>query len=398
MSSCEPGLRILHVFRAPVGGLFRHVLDLAREQSARGHAVGMITDSLTGGETAERQIAAIAPLLRLGVTRFPMRRKPHPSDFPAIARVCHVIGRSRPDIVHGHGSKGGLYARASGFLPGLGDPLRVYTPHGGSFHQQPGHALYMAVERIVAGQTDLLLFESDFIAGEYSRDVGSTRALKRVAKNGLRPEEFTPVAAAPGAAEFVYIGELSAYKGVDTLIEALAALHRDGEGEARLAIVGSGCEFERLAAMVETFGLNRAVAFFGAMPAREAFALGRIVVAPSRAESLPYLVMEAIAAGKTVIATDVGGMNEIFGPLKDRLIPRDDRQALARAMAAALRRDPDEAAAERAELARNVATHFSVEVMVDRGLDAYRAGLARKGRAPEAAPAGASGGASGNAS
>ena len=282
MSSCEPGLRILHVFRAPVGGLFRHVLDLAREQSARGHAVGMITDSLTGGETAERQIAAIAPLLRLGVTRFPMRRKPHPSDFPAIARVCHVIGRSRPDIVHGHGSKGGLYARASGFLPGLGDPLRVYTPHGGSFHQQPGHALYMAVERIVAGQTDLLLFESEL----HRRRIFQGRRVHARAEAG-RQERPSPRGVHAGrrgarAAEFVYIGELSAYKGVDTLIEALAALHRDGEGEARLAIVGSGCEFERLAAMVETFGLNRAVAFFGAMPAREAFALGRIVVAPSR--------------------------------------------------------------------------------------------------------------------
>jgi glycosyltransferase involved in cell wall biosynthesis len=380
MSSREPGLRILHVFRAPVGGLFRHVLDLAREQSARGCAVGMIADSLTGGETAERQIAELAPLLRLGVTRFPMRRKPHPGDLLAIARVCREIARFKPDIVHGHGSKGGLYARASSLLPGLGDPLRVYTPHGGSLHRQPGHALYMAVERLVASRTDLLLFESDFIANEYSRGVGATRALRRVARNGLRPEEFNPVAAAPGAAEFVYIGELSAYKGVDTLIEALAALHRDGEGEARLAIVGSGCELERLAAMVEAFGLNRAVAFFGAMPAREAFALGRIVVAPSRAESLPYLVMEAIAAGKTVIATDVGGVSEIFGPLKDRLIPRDDGQALAKAMAAALRRDAKAAAAERAELARHVAAHFSVEAMADRGLDAYRAGLARKGR------------------
>lgn len=379
MRSSEPSLRILHVLRSPVGGLFRHVLDLAREQSARGHAVGMIADLLTGGDAATREIAQIAPLLRLGVARLPMRRKPHPSDLPALARVCSEIARLKPDVVHGHGSKGGFYARASGFVPGLGDPLRVYTPHGGSFHQQPGYRLYMAVERLVAGQTDVLLFESDFIAGEYSTGVGTTRALKRVAKNGLRPAEFTPVAANPGAAEFLYIGELSAYKGVDTLIEALAALHRTGHDEARLAIVGAGCELERLVGLVEHLDLNRAVAFFGALPAREAFQLGRIVVAPSRAESLPYLVLEAIAADKAVIATDVGGMPEIFGPLSDRLIARDDRQALAQAMAAALRRDAKEAAAERAELSRHVATHFSVEAMTDSVVAAYLAGLARKG-------------------
>jgi glycosyltransferase involved in cell wall biosynthesis len=386
MLSRERSLRILHVLRSPVGGLFRHVLDLAREQAARGHTVGMITDSLTGGDAATREIAQIAPLLRLGVERLPMRRKPHASDLWALARVCREIARLKPDVVHGHGSKGGFYARASGFVPGLGDPLRVYTPHGGSFHQQPGYRLYMAVERLVAGQTDVLAFESDFIAGEYSRGVGTTRALKRVAKNGLRPAEFKPVAAKPGAAEFLYIGELSAYKGVDTLIEALAALNRAGNDEARLAIVGSGCELERLAGMVENLDLNRSVAFFGALPAREAFQLGRIVVAPSRAESLPYLVMEAIAADKTVIATAVGGMAEIFGPLSDLLIPRDDRQALAQAMAAALRRYAQEAAAERAELSRHIAAHFSVEAMTDSVLAAYRAGLARKDHRAEAGP------------
>ncbi len=383
MFSNEPSLRILHVLRSPVGGLFRHVLDLAREQSARGHAVGMIVDSLTGGDAAKREIAQIAPLLGLGVARLPMRRKPHPSDLRALAHVRREIARLKPDIVHGHGSKGGFYARASGFLPGLGDPLRVYTPHGGSFHQQPGYRLYMAVERLVAGQTDVLSFESDFIAGEYSRGVGPTPALQWVSRNGLRPEEFTPVAAQPGAAEFLYVGELSVYKGVDTLIGALADLHRAEHEEARLAIVGAGCELERLAAMVERLGLNRAVAFFGALPAREAFQLGHIVVAPSRAESLPYLVMEAIAADKTVLATNVGGVAEIFGPLSDRQIPRDDAKALARAMAAALRRDAREAAAERAQLSRHVAAHFSVEAMTDSVLAGYRAGLARKGRAQE---------------
>ena len=50
-------LNILHVFRAPVGGLFRHVLDLSREQIARGHRVGLIADLRTGGR---------APMTRCG--------------------------------------------------------------------------------------------------------------------------------------------------------------------------------------------------------------------------------------------------------------------------------------------------------------------------------------------
>ena len=50
-SSDQP-LRILHAVRAPVGGIFRHILDVANGQVDRGHHVGILADSLTGGERA----------------------------------------------------------------------------------------------------------------------------------------------------------------------------------------------------------------------------------------------------------------------------------------------------------------------------------------------------------
>jgi glycosyltransferase involved in cell wall biosynthesis len=388
MDSPERSLRILHVLRAPVGGLFRHVMDVAHGQAERGHAVGIIADSTTGAEKAARQFALLEPSLELGFKRLPMRREPHLTDLAAMTHVYREALRLKPDVVHGHGSKGGLYTRALGYMPGLKRAARIYTPHGGSFHRQPGHWLFIVVERMVENKTDLLLFESDYIAQQYREAVGETRALQRVAKNGLRPEEFAPVAAGPDAADFLYIGELSSFKGVDTLIAALALIHASGEKTPRLAIVGWGSEYQRLSGLAEQSGLNRHVAFYGALDAREAFALGRIVVAPSRAESLPYVAMEAIAAGKTVIATDVGGLSEIFGRCRDRLIPRDDPAALAKAMLCALDKDQTAVAAEHELLARHVAENFNVGVMVDSGLAAYRQALACcKGAAPVLADA-----------
>ncbi len=381
MVANERSLRILHLLRAPVGGLFRHVMDLAGEQAARGHQVGIIADSVTGNDHTARRFSQIAPALALGVTRFPMHRLPHPSDFAALANVYGAVNSLKPDVVHGHGSKGGFYARSIGFMPGLKRAARVYTPHGGSFHQQPGRQIYMMVERIVATRTDLLLFESDFIAGQYGEWVGKTSALRRIAKNGLRPEEFEPVAAREDAAEFLYIGELSAYKGVDTLIDALAIIHAETELRPRLVVVGAGAELDTLVFRVDRYELNRHVAFYGGMPAREAFTLGKVMVAPSRAESLPYIVMESIAAGKPIVATDVGGVGEIFGPFRDQLIPRDDAKALARAMIAALRRPGEEQAADSARLAAYVAENFSLAALVDQGLAAYREALARLGAA-----------------
>ena len=79
------------------------------------------------------------------------------------------------------------------------------------------------------------------------------------------------------------------------------------------------------------------------MPARAAFALGRLLVAPSRAESLPYIILETAAAAVPLITTNVGGIPEIFGPQAGRLVPPGDAAALARAIARRARR-PDGAA------------------------------------------------------
>ena len=77
----DRGLRSLHILRSPVGGLFRHVIDLAHGQIARGHSVGIIADDLTGGETARTILKAIEPSLALGLVRLPMARNPHPGDL-----------------------------------------------------------------------------------------------------------------------------------------------------------------------------------------------------------------------------------------------------------------------------------------------------------------------------
>ena len=95
------------------------------------------------------------------------------------------------------------------------------------------------------------------------------------------------------------------------------------------------------------------------MPAREAFALGRTLVVPSRAESLPYIVLEAAGAQVPMVATDVGGIGEIFGPYRDRLVACDDPLALAMAMERASRSSTATMRREAEELAAFVATRFS---------------------------------------
>jgi glycosyl transferase family 4 len=104
-------LNILHVLRAPVGGLFRHVCDLARGQAARGHRVGVVADAASGGDRADAALADLAPALALGLTRVPMTRNIGGGDLAAIRHVGQRATELGVDVLHGHGAKGGAYAR-----------------------------------------------------------------------------------------------------------------------------------------------------------------------------------------------------------------------------------------------------------------------------------------------
>ncbi|RYI84741.1 MAG: glycosyltransferase, partial [Acetobacteraceae bacterium] len=116
------------------------------------------------------------------------------------------------------------------------------------------------------------------------------------------------------------------------------------------------------------------VTLLGVRPARPTLQLGRCEVVPSLAESLPYVILEAAAAGRPVIATRVGGVDEIFGPTADRLVPAADSAALRSAMQGFLH-DPTAAAAEAGIRLAHIRAGFSVSLMADRIEALYRDAL-----------------------
>jgi glycosyltransferase involved in cell wall biosynthesis len=368
-------LNILHVLRTPVGGLFRHVLDLTRGQVARGHRVGLIMDADTGGAAAAAALNALEPSLALGISRQSISRAPGTSDLRALSHVMRRIREARPDVVHGHGAKGGAYAR---FAWNAGEAIRAYSPHGGSLHYNRdtlAGRVYLGTERLLMPRTDVVVVESAYSADIYRHKIGTPRLL-RVVHNGVAPGEFEPVAQAADATDLLFIGELRRLKGVDVLIDALARLREAGR-RVTATIVGAGTERDDFTHQAARLGLGETVRFPGAMPARQAFALGRVLVVPSRAEGLPYVILEAGAAGRPVIATRVGGNAEILGSDAGRLVPPDDAAALAAAIAASLDR-PDETAAAAAALRGRIAEGFTVESMVDGALAAYGEALAAR--------------------
>jgi len=363
-------LRILHATRAPVGGIFRHILDLANGQAERGHHVGIIADSLTGGERAEAALAEIAPRLKLGVHRIAIRREPLPIDALVWARFLRLIRRVKPDVLHGHGAKAGAFIRLN---TAPKDAIRVYTPHGGSLHfpltTLKGN-IYGRLERYLMNSTDLFLFESAFALNTYQRTIGKPEGLVRCVFNGVTAAEFDPIVKAEDATDVVYVGEFRHIKGADLLIDAVAQLRAGGK-PVTLTLAGDGEESDSLKAQVQRLGLADAVRFIGHVKARYGFSKGSLLVVPSRGDSMPYVVIEAAAAGIPMVAANVGGIPEIFGSHTNALFAPNNATAMADAIETALK-DPA-AWLERAKsLRERIFLHFSQKAMVEGVLAGYR--------------------------
>ena len=363
-------LRILHAVRAPVGGIFRHILDLAAGQADRGHQVGILADSLTGGERATAALKELAPKLKLGVHRLAIRREPHPADIAASMQFLQFAKSLKLDVLHGHGAKAGALVRLRGKSK---KSIRVYTPHGGSLHYPPDTlkgAFYARLERALMNRTELFLFESAFARDTYQRVIGRSSGLVRCVFNGVGASEFDSIALADDATDLVYVGEFRQIKGADLLIQAVARLRADGK-PVTLTLAGDGEETEALKTLIKKLSLGDAVRFIGFVKARTGFSKGKLLVVPSRGDSMPYVVIEAAAAGVPMIAANVGGIPEIFGPHRDALFVANSVGAMADAIEAALA--DMNATQERAKVLRErIFMQFSQKAMVDGVLAGYR--------------------------
>jgi glycosyltransferase involved in cell wall biosynthesis len=369
-------LRILQVMRAPVGGLFRHVADLTRALAASGHAVGLVVDSLANDGQTESKLADLLPYAELGIHRFAMPRVLGAGDLATPFAVRRLARSLDIDVMHGHGAKGGFYAR----LARIGSkPVALYTPHGGVLHfsrSSLSGRLFHMLERALMSQSGAIIFESAYAQATYSSLIGAPTCPTQIIHNGLAPEEFVPVPPEPNAADFVFVGELRYLKGIVVLAEALVDVKRVDGNPATLVMAGDGPNRGEFEALIAQLGLENRVTLLGAQPARPTFAQGRVAIVPSLAESLPYVVLEAAAARLPVIATRVGGIPEIFGPTAPSLVPAGDAVALGNAMQQALDH-PDAAQLEMAARLAHIESHFSLATMTGAIEALYRSVMAQ---------------------
>jgi len=171
-------------------------------------------------------------------------------------------------------------------------------------------------------------------AAAYAMRVGRARRVA-VVPNGYDPAEFRPGPPFPHPRPYVLgLGRLEAQKGFDLLIEALA---RPAAPALDLVLAGDGAARPQLEELARARALAARVRFLGATDRPTTLALLRSAVAvacPSRFEGLPLVCLEALAAGRPVVATAVNGIPEVIREGETGfLVPPEDPAALAAALA-----------------------------------------------------------------
>jgi glycosyltransferase involved in cell wall biosynthesis len=282
------------------------------------------------------------------------------------------------EVLHGHGSKGGVHARLARF--GRRDRVALNTPHGGVLNYKPNTAvgnMFRSVEHMIGSITDAYVFESAYAKEAFHRLIGAPPCEERVIHNGLAPNEFDALPCDEKAHDFVFVGEFREAKGIRYLIDALGEVKAPDGRPATMAMAGSGPEFEQTKARIAALGLADRIELLGVRPVREALARGKCLVVASLAESLPYVILEGASADRPVLSTNVGGIAEIFGPTSDSLFPPADTDALRTAMQKFMD-DPAAAKAEAAVRLDYIRPRFTITHMVDQIEALYREVLAKR--------------------
>jgi glycosyltransferase involved in cell wall biosynthesis len=377
MASSSPRLIVLHVTQPLLGGVDRCVAQLIADQSERGWSVAVACRSDSEAANAARDS-------RADLHEWTASRLPGPATAAEISRLRRIVRQVSPDLVHLHSAKAGLAGRlvVRGRLPTL------FQPHSWSWHAVEGSVRRLTVgwERWAARWCDAILCVS-----EAERALGNAARLDavfHVIHNGVDPRAISasPPESAPAfrarlglpvdAPLVVCVGRLTRQKGQDVLLGAWRDVLREVPA-ARLALVGSGPAEQLLRSSAP-----RAVTFAGEQErVVDWLAAADVVAVPSRWDGMSLALLEAMAAGRSVVATDVPGAAEALGDSAGAIVALSPA-AIGGAIVERLR-DPARAAAEGREGRRRIESRFDVAQTLEAVAAVYRAVLAVRSEAGE---------------
>jgi len=342
-------VKVLHVVEATTAGVGRHVFDLATAMHQGGVAVMVVCPPKRQGAQKDTGFADRLQAAGVPVSRLPMRRSVSPiADLRALAQLVRLLQGANPDVVHAHSTKAGVLARVAVRLAGLRpNTVSIYTPNAFAFldsHSQLLRWCVLQVERWLGRRaTDLVIAvsRSEWQVAREKLMVPAGRLT--VVENAVDAAEFGQLEPAgvardrlgldPDRLTVGFVGRLVRQKGLGTLLLAARRV-MDAGLAVQWLLVGEGPEESALRRTAAGLNLSEHVVFAGyRSDIPTALAAMDLVILPSWYEGLPYTLLEAMAAGRAVVASDVVGNRDLVRDGVDGvLVPPGDAAALALAM------------------------------------------------------------------
>ena len=374
-------VRVLRVIaRLNMGGPALHVAYLTAGLAKRGYDTTLVAGSLARGEDS---MAFVADELGIEVERIDeLHREISPlRDAVAIVRLARVIRRVRPHILHTHTAKAGAVGRLAALLAGdARPPIVVHTFHG---HVLRGYfdplrtAGFRLLERWLATKTTALVAVSpqvrdDLVSlGVAPRErfvvvrVGIELEQRVAAERDGRGESRRVLGIGPDRFAVGWIGRMTGVKRTDDVLRAFRRL-RDRGVDACLCMVGDGPDRPAIERRAHELGLMRDTLFLGYQEEVAPFyAAFDAMILPSINEGTPVSAIEALAAGRPVVATRVGGVPDVVREGENGfLVEAGDVDALAERLAQ-LAADPELRERLGAAGCARVVPRYSVERLVD---------------------------------
>lgn len=298
------------------------------------------------------------------------------SDWATLWHLVRLMRRHRPTIVHTHTAKAGAVGRVAAMLAGV--PLRVHTFHGHTFHGYFGPTqtkVFLAIERWLARRTTRTIGVSRKVCDDLLElGLGTPASVVHIPL-GLDLERFrdasthrgllrAQLGVDPGAPLVGMVARLVPIKRHDIFLRAAATVH-EARPDVRFVLVGDGERHAAVRQLVSELGLESVVHLAGWREDLEVvYADLDLVALSSDNEGLPVALIEAMAAGRPVVATNVGGVPELVQEGENGyLVPPGDSPALARRMLDALG-DRDRLAAMGATGRERAFASFTVDRLV----------------------------------
>ncbi|WP_322630139.1 glycosyltransferase family 4 protein [Halothiobacillus sp.] len=362
--------RILQIVSDPQGGIRKHIHDIL-------HNLGEDFDfyyisSSRGDARYEREKTELENTVH--ILNLDIKKPPHPSDIANMARIIRFMAKHHIDIVHGHGAKGGLYARVCGKITGK---KVVYTPHGGAVHSMFGKTediIYRITEAALAHVTDRIIFESVYTKNAYIKRFGAPRCPSSVNHNGIashEPDRTEIKQPGKSPLKIGFFGILRNEKGPDILLTAGRELYELGM-PIEVHFHGHGPLERTLKEQVEELGLGTKIRFHGEIDdTAHAMEEMDLIVIPSRFESFGYVALEAMALRISVIAADTGGLPEVL-PSKEFLFEANDPKACAEKILAFTNQSQQVREENIVYGLKHVRARFSLEGMLEGVRNAYK--------------------------